>query len=565
MRRNCLKYRGGRTTAAPRKDEITFLEETKRFMSDVVGDDYKSWQPGEIIGLSGGTGTGKTTLVLGTIAKKVQEQGKSILYLCNRIPLMNDTMDDVKKKYKLDMKLIRVTTYQKLQSELESGVEHKKYDYIFCDECHYFFTDAIFNPATDISYKYLTNRDDAVVILMSATASKLFTYLISKDKMKLSHLYYTPQDYSYVDKVLVYEPGAFFQLVENVLAQDPDAKVICFVNGKRMVEAYARYGDKAHYMCSSYSDDEKIRVICGLPRVRPNGYKANQDKKAMENAIIKKLSRDLITFEKRILFTTRTMENGVTLKDRRIKAIFSELIDPDALVQSLGRKRSLSDDDTCTFYIKRFQTNWMVGAINRFRGWLSDAKVAISNPDYFKKTYVRPSNGDKLRKNEILRYDNDVPVGVNMMRYRKYEMDMQTYERIHEIGFDAALIETLGDMLAAKIVSDNTLPGDEDLLKEFLEELREKRLYKEEQAKIKEMFKKYGLNLAKVPRKGKRPQGISALNGVLETRYGDTYKPRFINKDPATGKYFRDRRRRLDDETENPHYDSAYWLLNDGE
>ena len=533
-------------------------------MSDVVGDDYKTWQPGEIIGLSGGTGTGKTKLVLGVIAREAQEQGKTVLYLCNRTSLKEEVERDVCQQYGLTEDTIKVITYQKLQSALEKRRGIRQYDYLFCDECHYFFTDAVFNPATDKSYEYVMTRKDAVVILMSATASKLFNYLIAEGKMDSSHLYYIPQDYSYVDEVIVYDPGAFFQLVDNILAKDEDSKVICFVNGKRMYMAYEYYGDKAYYMCSVYAKDEKLRRICGLPKLEDSstGNVASRDKKVMEDSIIKKYSNEMITFDKRLLFTTRTMENGVTLKDQRIRAIFTELSDPDAMIQSLGRKRPLPDcDDVCTFYIKRFQTNWMVGKANQIRKWVSEARNYLNNPEFSRKVYFVPSKSDELRKNDIFRTDEHGVIAVNMMRYRKYEMDVQMYDRIYEIGYDAALQEILGETLALKIHDDDTIPMDVDPLKEFLETLRGKRLYKAEQDEIKARFKEFGLNLGKVLLKGKRSPGISALNGVLDTRYGDTYKPRFINKDPETGRYFREKKRKTDEKTGETHRNDRYWLF----
>ena len=55
---------------------------------------------------------------------------------------------------------------------------------------------------------------------------------------------------------------------------------------------------------------------------------------------------------KDILFTTKAMGVGIGLKDRGVKHIFIDQWNPLEIAQSLGRKRSLDADDTCTVYFR---------------------------------------------------------------------------------------------------------------------------------------------------------------------------------------------------------------------
>lgn len=42
------------------------------------------------------------------------------------------------------------------------------------------------------------------------------------------------------------------------------------------------------------------------------------------------------------------------MADKTWRHIFSEILDVDSAIQALGRKRKVSDDDHCTFYIKNY-------------------------------------------------------------------------------------------------------------------------------------------------------------------------------------------------------------------
>ena len=535
--------------------------EENAFLSDIVGDAYKDWKPGDIIGFFCGTGTGKTVFSLGTLAKTIQAEGKSILYLSNRDPLERQSKEDV-KKFGLDRNLIKVMNYQKLQSDLESKGAFRHYDCIFADECHYMFSDAMINPATDLTYEYLMNRDDSVVIMMSATSSLVMAELEKTGKVKPENIYRLDQDYSYVDKVIVYDSDAFFTLVDNLLAEDADSKILCIVNEKRMSAAYKKYGKLADYMCSKNTKNRNLRKMCGITEVKQMGTNGRGQTIRSAPEIVHKISDDLITFDKRLLFSTRVLENGVSLKDRRIKAIFCELFDPEGIIQSIGRKRSLGDDDSCTVYIRKTQTNWLTSTLETAKRNVVAATVFLEDNERFRKAYLRQSMSDDFRKDyDVFITDENEQLQINKTRYNQYLAQRDIYTRMVKDGFVESLPYYLGNELGKKIEMDQSQPEPYDLMIEYLISLQGRNLYKEDKVQIKNQFKTIGLNLGKVVLKGKRPPGIAALNGVLDTRYGDRYAPRFINKDPETGKPLRDYRRILPDGSDNPHYKDNYWLL----
>ena len=68
----------------------------KKWVSDIVGDDYKKWNK-EFVVLDCGTGCGKSYFCINVLGTYAKENNKKILYLCNRRKLRQQIYDSVKK------------------------------------------------------------------------------------------------------------------------------------------------------------------------------------------------------------------------------------------------------------------------------------------------------------------------------------------------------------------------------------------------------------------------------------------------------------------------------------
>ena len=49
------------------------------YVSDIIGEDYKNWKPGDRILISTGTGSGKTWFVLRVLLGEAKRQGKHLV------------------------------------------------------------------------------------------------------------------------------------------------------------------------------------------------------------------------------------------------------------------------------------------------------------------------------------------------------------------------------------------------------------------------------------------------------------------------------------------------------
>lgn len=510
----------------------------KNNFSELIGDVYKSWDNTRVI-LDGGTGTGKTYFTLNVLGKYAQQNNKIILYLCNRSKLKEQTYKDV-KKLKLHS-TVYVTTYQSLQNRIKHKEKLPHYDYIIADECHYFTNDALFNEYTDLAYRYLKEQQDNVVIYISATAKVYFHWMKQKEMVVPEHYFLIPKDYSYVDKVYFYDKKYLIPQIDKILEEEQDSKIIVFCNSvKRMLELHEKYGNLAKYFASKNA--KKVESI--------------RD----ENCIYEH-SDGTITFDSRILITTKVLDNGVNIKDKRVKHIFSEILDADSAIQALGRKRQISEDDTCTFYLKDYSGQAIQGLINTNEYQLDPVMTYRIKYDEFLKKYSQ--NRKRIRNNKIF-YANFVnekeksSIAFNEMRLNKYLMDNTILNDMKESSYKIVMTELLGYTVADKIGDLELNIEEKDEFLEYLNSIEGKWLYSDERKEVVKRFEDIGVKL--------RRQGINTLNGALQDNYGSKYKCRFRDKTldekgELTKKFLVDKKRNLEDGSKNPNRDKKYWIL----
>lgn len=450
---------------------------TKVYFTDLIGNDYKSWDQKKII-LNGGTGCGKTHFTINTLIPYYIDQNKTVLYLCNRTNLYKQL------ERKLRRTSVKLMTYQALQRSLRRGTFTEKYDLIIADECHYFYIDAKFNGYTDLSYGYVMSQSKSTVVFLSATADGMFSDMITDGVVAENNVYTIPKVYDYVEKVYTYTKNDLTDIIDNILADNEFEKILIFVNSmQRLIEMHDYYGDSADYMCS-------------------------------ESQQCKFASRDCIVdnkFPKRLLFTTKVLDNGVDLVDDDLRHIFCELFDIDSTLQSIGRKRSQDYFDTVDFYFRIYDAR----AINNFyvsnQKQLNPVHRFMDNKEEY-LNFLDTQNKDTrsiARKNKIFYVDmRTKTLKVNRCALKKYEYDKRTIEEMRKSDYETVLFNRLGDDLKSKKSELKISTQQKDVFQYILEDLEGKKLFKDEQTELKERFRDVlGLH--------DRTMGINTLNGKL--------------------------------------------------
>ena len=316
------------------------------YVTDVIGETYKNWRIGVVL-INAGTGTGKTTFIVKTLNEWAEITGTKILYLCNRRALKSQvieqaeaeqkakTLDDDAPDDSAGEEHLDIWTYQaleKMKLYYPEKLNHflRQYRYIVADEAHYFMFDAQFNHDTVVSYDALKALwDQKIVIYMSATADYMFRQLKNMDAVKAEQRYNVDKDTGYVDRLQMYWND---HQLECWLNSIPDGeKALVFMETTDGVKKWRnKYGDAAVGYCSVHNKNVK------------KADALNDLEACLNNGIL----------QKKYTFTTKVLDNGVDIKDEALKHIFVETWEIDEAMQMFGRKRPLTEDDTCTFYIK---------------------------------------------------------------------------------------------------------------------------------------------------------------------------------------------------------------------
>ena len=343
-----------------------------KYISDVIKTDYENWSQNQVVFISAPTGSGKTTFVLKNLIEYAVSKQQKILYLVNRTILKEhiqkkinlDVMRKLRGKKLIDLNnnvsdIIEVELYQTIELKCKDNPQYlndtnSKYDYIIADECHYFFADSTFNTYTQLSYDWIINKKNSILIFMSATIDRIE----KKIRMDICHEIEVEKE----------TETRFSMYYEN----DPDKKY----DIKRTAKKYDAEGD---YSYLNWNILEKIEDI--IEPVKSEGGKwlifVDSIKKGKEidrllndSGIVSKFidakSRNcdelsetvnsivkLEKFEQQVVVATSVMDNGISIKDMELRNIIIMADVPEEFIQMLGRKRRFSDSERLDVYIMR--------------------------------------------------------------------------------------------------------------------------------------------------------------------------------------------------------------------
>lgn len=165
-----------------------------------------SWKCDKPVIISAQTGCGKNTFIMQVLIKKMfSETGyrRKILILSNRIALgrqnklhflkflskltnssyiekISETLTEVGLDKHFNFEFVTICSYQQIynlniRKDGNLKISLQEYQYIICDECQFFTSDAVFNPHTDEILNYIAdNGKNAVRIYMSSTIEDCF-------------------------------------------------------------------------------------------------------------------------------------------------------------------------------------------------------------------------------------------------------------------------------------------------------------------------------------------------------------------------------------------------------
>lgn len=135
-----------------------------QYLSDTYNkQDFAKMTPDKMYAFYSAPDTGKTAMIINVLQPYLEETHKKALYLTSRVAIINQIRSRINKK------AIVCSTYQRIEYLTALGeTAPDNFDFIICDEAHYFIDDALLSQKTDLSFSFV-NNSSAVVILLSGT------------------------------------------------------------------------------------------------------------------------------------------------------------------------------------------------------------------------------------------------------------------------------------------------------------------------------------------------------------------------------------------------------------
>lgn len=455
----------------------------KQYISEFITlDIVNSWGLGDNILIKTPPDTGKTFFVKNVLS----ETGKKILIISNRTNLKAQIDKSVKNSSNID-----VVNYQQLEHDIiNNRFNIEPYSYLVLEEVHYFFEDAKFNYKTDLVLNEVINNTNITKIFISGTP-QLLEFYFNKKEYKFDEIHdEIKPNYSFIDSVSVFQD---FNTIDTILQTiSSDEKAIVFSNKI----------DDLYKLSQKYNG----AFICSQSH-KKYSKKINQEEL--------KSIQDNERFNKRFLFTTTCLDNGVNIVDEEVKHIILDIHDKVSFIQCLGRKRIKGNEKIHLYFID------VKGTV--LGGSIREAKKNINLVNRFNEVgefeFINEMYKKDNKYNHNLIYDyadkttNTTHKKINECLYYKYLEDMLFYTLINgdnEEHIKKSFIKIICDELGFKykdvVFIEKAQKQDE--IVEYLESIKGKRLYKKGQ---QELIKK--LN---VVRNGVLRTSVKSLNASLE-------------------------------------------------
>lgn len=458
----------------------------KQRVSDLITIDIvRNWTQGNIITITAGTGAGKSYWTKNILYYVAKEQNKQILFLIHRSNCKDQFYEELKKANKLDT--ITLMTYQTLEAyymKNNKPLDISQYDYIVCDEFHYFISDASFNKATDISLDTILNYEKAIKVFMSATGDIVEKYLKNYKQIQTIN-YNLDIDYKFISSLVFFNKDETIEYIIDKILNTNNKAIVFIQSAEKAYRLFSKYKDKSIFNCSKHNDK----------------YYKHVNKELINDILINEC------FDKQILITTTCMDAGVNLIDTDIKYIITDVKDIRVLKQCIGRKRIQNSNDTFKLFIKAYNNNILGGLKTQISKRIEKAEYFISHNinEYIDKYFKDHDRYDIVYDINI---DNGITKKLNELMYFKSKIDISEIEDMLEyktIGFIKYLAKQFNRKDDYIIMEDAKNNVD---LKTYLENIIGVKLLKEQQ---KELIDRIDLKV-----NGRQQKSYNKLNEGLK-------------------------------------------------
>lgn len=447
---------------------------TQQRISEVVKiDEIKKWDKGDIITIKAGTGAGKSYFIKNNLYAFAKANKKKILMLIHRTNCVDQFKAEIIEAKKTDT--IDIITYQKIETlyKKNKNFDFDMYDYIVCDEFHYFVSDASFNITTDISFNAI-KQTNAVKIFMSATGDYMKNYI--KLRKKISTIDYDiPINYDFIQKLK-------FFMKDETLEKFIEEGIDKGVQGNKGI-FFIQSAEKAYNLYKKY--EEHCLFCCG----KSDKHYKYVDIDKIQNMLKKE------RFEEQFLITTTCLDAGVNIKDMDVKHVVIDNKDVGSLIQCMGRRRLENDKDKIYVYIKAINNKQLGGMETQLKDKLTKAEYLMKHTvKEFIEEYPREHDYSNIVYDDTVTEDDKGTKKINDLMYFKCNtnlIDIGFMKLRGDFGYNKYLAHEFGlqDEETGKY-KYSILDEEYDIetLESYLEKIVGQRLYSEDQQLISDLI-----------------------------------------------------------------------------
>lgn len=241
--------------------------------------------------------TGKTTMITRVLQPYLKKNRKKALYLSHR------TVINEQNKAAFDNTVIHSRTYQKIEADITNDKPFfKDYDFIICDECHYFVADSAMNGQTFISFDFV-NNSNAVVILLSGTPECLEAIKEhwKRPIVQLADIDRENHNLTNVCLAPVNADGNKFLLARLDSLAEQGKRILVYNSNIEKLHALSE-----KYKCRQAELEIKVSFICSEKNERFSRY---SDKEALDRLI------ETRHIDAHLLFITSALNSGVSIDE----------------------------------------------------------------------------------------------------------------------------------------------------------------------------------------------------------------------------------------------------------
>ena len=377
------------------------------WVSDALDEVFNRWCVHQPIGIFAPTGRGKTTFV-GSIVRHCMGHGQ-VLYLAHRSMITGQQKKALCRSLRSEWSAVKdprafdlldhfedigltVMSYQKFAAHYKE-MDLFQFTWVVLDECHFFYSDALFNLYSDGLLNRLPQLfRHAHRVYMTATPGAVLPEIcrVEANSMRLCSMIYRPCYRPTCGQMLCYFFPNSFQYVNPTFFKERHEIVILVIEHPN---------EKFLIFTSTREDGDTPPEKSYVKLLAAAGITVSYlDRYAKQTKTWESLC-ETEGFQAQVLVCTSVLDCGVNIRDDALRHIVIESIDKTEFFQMMGRKRRKSGE-SIQVYVRVPSPSTLHARLHNVDEWLSiinDAEKAATDDAYtriFQRGWYDESPGD---------------------------------------------------------------------------------------------------------------------------------------------------------------------------